>query len=76
MKDVWKKLVQIVENGDYTNREAVLAGISLFLFGVVVGVFASPKKRIMICSNNRNYNNDDGSIEGNFMDEVDEDEDV
>lgn len=72
MKKAWKKLVEVIENRDYTNREAVMAGVSLFLFGAVVGVFASPKKHIMICSNNGDHN--DGRIEGGFMDELDEDE--
>lgn len=56
MKKLCKKITETIKNGDYTNREAVLAGICLLLFGIVVGVFMSPRKRVMIGSHNGNNN--------------------
>lgn len=46
--------MNVIKNGEYTAREAAMAGICLFLLGLVIGIFASPKKYTMIASHNGN----------------------
>lgn len=72
MKKAWKSFVQIVKEGDYTKREAVLFGVSVMLAGILIGMFVSPKKRVMIGSNNGNNNN--GTFDGLDFDEDDEED--
>lgn len=57
MKKIIQQITEIIKNEDYTTREAVLAGICLFLAGIVIGVFLSPKKYTMIGSHNGHNNN-------------------
>lgn len=64
---MWKKLVKIIEEGNYTTREAVLAGSCLFLLGIVIGIFCSPRKHTTIGSNNGNNNN--GRLDGKHLKE-------
>lgn len=63
-----KKLVKMLEEGEYTSREIVLSGVCLLLLGIIIGVFFSPKKRTMIGNNNGN-NNDGRFIDGSLEDE-------
>lgn len=56
MKKMWSKLVDTIKNQDYTSREAVLSALVLFLLGIVLGTFFSPKKNTQIGSNNGNNN--------------------
>lgn len=72
MKKAWNSFVQIVKEGDYTKREAVLFSICLMLVGILVGMFASPKKHVMVGSNNGNNNN--GTFDGSCFDDEDDDE--
>lgn len=67
MKKAMNRIVEVVQNGEYTNREAVLSGICLFLLGLVAGMFLSPKKSTMIGSNNGNNNN--GAFDAGTSDE-------
>lgn len=54
MKKTANEIINIIKNGEYTAREAAMAGICLFLLGLVIGIFASPKKYTMIASHNGN----------------------
>ena len=71
MKNACRKLVEIVKTGEYTTREAVLSGLCLFLVGMLIGIFASPRKHVMVGSNNGNNNN--GTFDG-YADLSDDDE--
>lgn len=52
MKKRMAKLIEEIESGKYTAREIVLAGITLFLLGMVIGAVFTPKKNVTIGSNN------------------------
>ncbi len=56
MKKVWERTKEIIGNGEYTAREAVLAAVCLFFLGMLLGIFFSPRKNTMIASNNGNNN--------------------
>lgn len=56
MKKAWNKLIEIIKNEDYTNREAVLCALLLFLLGIIIGGILTPGKRTEIGCNNGNNN--------------------
>ncbi len=73
MKCAWNELVRIVKEGDYTPREAVMAAICIVLSGVLLGMFLSPKKHVVLGSNNGNNNT--GTFDGlTYDDDEDDDE--
>lgn len=49
-----------INEGKYTGREIILAGMVLFLTGALFGVFFSPKKHQVIGSNNSNNGSNNG----------------
>ena len=51
-----KKFIDTIENGEFTRREAILSAVCLFLLGMFIGIFTSPKKYSMIGCNNGNNN--------------------
>lgn len=51
------------------NIDLYLIGFSLFLLGIVIGVFTSPKKYSVIGSNNGSYNGFLDDIEGTEEDD-------
>lgn len=70
MKKAINRVIEVIQDGEYTNREAVLSGICLFLLGLVIGMFISPRKNTMIGSNNGNNNN--GTFDAGAFDEEEE----
>ena len=54
MKKKFEELMNSINDGKYTGREIILAGVVLFLSGLVVGMFFSPRKYQQIGSNNGN----------------------
>ena len=54
MKKKFEMLMNNINEGKYTGRELVLAGMVLFLTGTLLGMFISPRKHQVIGSNNRN----------------------
>ena len=73
MKKAWNQLVETIKARDYTNREAVLSALLLFLLGIVLGIFFSPNKSTMIGSNNGNNNK--GAFDKRLLEEEEEVED-
>lgn len=57
MKRAIKKLMNQIDAGEFTGREILLTGCVLFLLGMVLGIFGSPRKRMVIASNNGNTRN-------------------
>lgn len=55
-----KKIVEKIENLEFSTREYFFAGLILFLAGLLIGIIASPKGERTIGSNNGNNNT--GSI--------------
>ena len=49
-----KQLMKGISDGKYTAREIVLAGIVLFLFGMLLGMIFSPRKNQVFGSFNGN----------------------
>ena len=47
MKRAIKKLMNQIDAGEFTGREILLTGCVLFLFGMVLGIFGSPRKRMV-----------------------------
>jgi len=49
------KILSIIEEKEFTTREFVFAGVSLFLLGVLMGILFSPKgERSYGCNNGNN----------------------
>ena len=62
MRKKFELLVNNINEGKYTGRELVLSGIVLFLTGVLLGVFLSPRKHQVIGSNNSNNGSNNGRV--------------
>lgn len=62
MKKKFEMLMNNINEGKYTGRELVLAGMVLFLTGTLLGMFISPRKHQVIGSNNRNNGSNNGRI--------------
>ena len=62
MRKKYEALMNSINEGKYTGREIILAGMVLFLTGALFGVFFSPKKHQVIGSNNRNNGSNNGRI--------------
>ncbi len=60
MRKKYEALMNSINEGKYTGREIILAGMVLFLTGALFGVFFSPKKHQVIGSNNRNNGSNNG----------------
>ena len=60
MRKKYEALMNSINEGKYTGREIILAGMVLFLTGALFGVFFSPKKHQVIGSNNRNNVSNNG----------------
>lgn len=60
MRKKYEALMNSINEGKYTGREIILAGMILFLTGALFGVFFSPKKHQVIGSNNRNNGSNNG----------------
>ncbi len=57
MKEKWQELQEVLgEMATIKKREYVLTLAVCVLSGLVIGMLISPKKRVMIGSNNGNYN--------------------
>ncbi len=68
MQEKWKELEQVLEEmKTMKKREYVLTLTVCVLAGLVIGMLISPKKRVMIGSNNGN-NNVNGFGDGEFCD--------
>lgn len=65
MRKKFELLVNNINEGKYTGRELVLSGIVLFLTGVLLGVFLSPRKHQVIGSNNSNNGSNNGRVPDN-----------
>ena len=50
MKLAIRKLVNQIDEGKFTGREILLTGCVLFLLGMVLGIFGSPRKKMVIRS--------------------------
>lgn len=66
MKKKIEEFMGRISDGEYTAREIVLSGITLFLLGMLLGILFSPKKNTTIGSNNGNNNT--GSFGGDDED--------
>lgn len=51
------KLLEKMKEQEFTTREFLFMGISLFLSGIVLGILLSPKGNRVVGSNNGNNNN-------------------
>lgn len=60
MRKKYELLMEQIDEGKYTGREILLTGAVLFLSGMLLGLFFSPRKYQVIGSNNGN-----GSANGN-----------
>lgn len=65
MRKKFELLVNNINEGKYTGRELVLSGMVLFLTGVLLGVFLSPRKHQVIGSNNSNNGSNNGRVPDN-----------
>lgn len=65
MRKKFNLLVNNINEGKYTGRELVLSGMVLFLTGVLLGVFLSPRKHQVIGSNNSNNGSNNGRVPDN-----------
>ena len=68
----WNQIVAYVKEEEFSKREMVMAVITFFLAGLVIGVFISPKGRKVIGShngcNNGNNNADSGIVDSGVKD--------
>lgn len=64
MRKKYEELMDRINEGKYTGREIILAGMVLFLTGTLIGIFFSPKKHQVIGSNNGSNNSDNGNNNG------------
>lgn len=77
MKEKWNKLTELFEDRGFTMAEVILTVLVTFLTGLVIGIYTSPKKRVMIGSNNGNHNgNHSGNTENGLDDYFDEIEEM
>ena len=74
MREKIDEMMEQMETCEVSAREIILALAVAFLSGVLLGIIFSPKKHIMIASNNGN-NNSDNSCEWDVDDEYEDDED-
>lgn len=51
-----EQFVEKVKSGEFTSTEFCLALLSVFLIGVLLGIFISPKKSRVLGSYNGSYN--------------------
>lgn len=59
-----EQFVEKVKSGEFTSTEFCLVLVSVFLIGVLLGIFISPKKSRVLGSYNGSYNgNSKSSIE-------------
>ena len=72
MKKKLELLVNNINEGKYTGRELVLSGMVLFLTGVLLGVFLSPRKHQVIGSNNSNNGSNNGRVPDNKNEDKEE----
>lgn len=56
IREVWSLIKTIIQSKDYTPRESVLAIVVIFLLGIFFGILISPKKEVMVGSNNGSNN--------------------
>lgn len=77
MKEKWNELTDLFEERGFTMAEVILTILVTFLTGLVIGIFASPKKHIMIGSNNgNNSGNDNSNNLEDLFDEIEEIEEI
>ena len=77
MKLAIRKLVNQIDEGKFTGREILLTGCVLFLLGMVLGIFGSPRKRMVIASNNgntRNSGNNNGKADKKEQEQLENEE--
>lgn len=72
MRKKFNLLVNNINEGKYTGRELVLSGMVLFLTGVLLGVFLSPRKHQVIGSNNSNNGSNNGRVPDNKNEDKEE----
>lgn len=72
MKEKWNKMVELLKEGERTRLEFMLMIAVAFLSGLVLGMFFSPKKHVMIGSNNGN--NSPGCLTFDATEEDEEEE--
>lgn len=73
MKEKWNELTELFEERGFSMAEIVLTILVTFLTGLVMGIFLSPKKPIMIGSNNgNNSGNDNSNRLEDLFDEIEE----
>lgn len=58
MREKFEEIVEQMEEYEVSTREVLLALAVAFLSGVVLGIIFSPKKHIVIASNNGSNNSD------------------
>lgn len=51
----FKKFTNKLDNGEFSAREILMGTGILFLLGVIVGIFLSPKDMTIGCNNGNNY---------------------
>jgi len=56
LKEKTTDLVNKINDGEFTGREIFMAGITLFVTGILLGFIFSPKKSNVFGSNNGNNN--------------------
>ena len=57
MKEKMHEFMEKLEDQEFSATEIILAFVVAFLSGVVLGIMFSPKKHVVIGSNNGNNNN-------------------
>lgn len=57
MKEKMHEFMEKLEDQEFSTTEIILAFVVAFLSGVVLGIMFSPKKHVVIGSNNGNNNN-------------------
>lgn len=73
MREKFDEIVEQMEDCEVSTREVLLALAVAFLSGVVLGIIFSPKKHIVIASNNGS-NNCDSSCDWDFDDDFDDED--
>lgn len=65
MKKKYEELMNNINEGKYTGREILLTGAVLFLSGMLLGMFFSPRKyqQIGSCNGNGSCNDSEAKLE-------------
>lgn len=65
-----KKMLEAIEKQEFSVREYVLIGLSLFLSGLAIGMFFSPKGKRTVGS--YNGNNNIGTVDSDDLEKIDQ----